>query len=269
MRSEMGASSARISSYMGISSVPPRPNAGSVVRHGREVWMRSLVMVLLLAGCWSTEDRIAQVEEKVKDEMVVHHKEVLAARDAVIAGDHANATSALGALAERLPLEGLDRGRQQPLIDVVRAGAKADDLDAVARAVGKAGAACGTCHKAVGATPPTEAGPKPKAGSDVPSQMRLHHWALLTMWDGLVRGDDGAFASAAQALNATPMIPSGTPVDAPVPPEAAQLEIRVHDMAAKAARAGDPLERGKAVGKMLGTCQQCHLLMDGGPAKSE
>ena len=230
--------------------------------------MRLVALLVLLTGCWSTEDRIAQSEEKVKDEMVVHHTEVLAARDAIVAGDHANATDALGALAGRLPLDGLDRGRQQALMDAVVAGAKAEDLDAAARALGQVGAACGSCHRAVGAKPPPEAGDKPVVGSDVKSQMALHHWAMLTLWDGLVRGDDATFSNAAQALNATPMIPSGTPVDAPVPPDAAALEIRVHDLAARAARAGSPQERAKAVGDLLGTCQQCHLLLDGGPGSS-
>ena len=64
--------------------------------------MRLVALLVLLTGCWSTEDRIAQSEEKVKDEMVVHHTEVLAARDAIVAGDHANATDALGALAGQL-----------------------------------------------------------------------------------------------------------------------------------------------------------------------
>lgn len=227
--------------------------------------MRTLLCTLCLCACWSTEDRTALQEEAVKDEMVDHHKEVLGARDAIVAGDHATATAALGSLAERMPLDGLDIGRQQALLQTVRAGAKANDLKSAARAVGQAAAACGQCHRAVGAQPPAEAGEKPEAGSDVPSQMRLHHWALLTLWDGLVRGDDAAFSNAANALQATPMIPSGTPLDAPVPPEAARLEIRVHDLAGSAARKSTLPERGKVVGDLLGTCQQCHGLLGGGP----
>lgn len=228
--------------------------------------MRRVLVALCLMGCWGTDARIAEGEEAVRDAMVVHHKEVLAARDAVIAGDHENATRALGALAARLPLKNVDPARQRNLESVVREGAEAQDLRGVARAVGKAGAACGTCHRAIGSKPPEEAGPKPIVSQEVKEQMKLHRWAMLTLWDGLVRGDTPAFANAAQALQATPMIPTGTPIGAPVPREAVALEIRVHDLAARAARVDSHLERGKVVGDLLHTCQQCHAVMNGGPA---
>lgn len=227
--------------------------------------VRTSVLLLPLAACWGTDARTALSEEKQKDAMVEHHREVLGARDAIIAGDLRTAKSALGALAERLPLPGLDGPLQEALEGAASQGAAAEDLDGVSLALGDAAAVCGTCHKAQGTRPTGETGPAPEVGRDVKSQMALHRWASMRLWEGLVAGDDRMMQEATAALRSAPMVPSGTQVDSPLPPEATALEVKVHDLAAKAAGAPDARARGRAYGQMLATCARCHAMLDGGP----
>lgn len=222
-------------------------------------------LIVLSSGCWGTDTRTSLAEEETKDGMAEHHTEVMAARDAIIGGDLDTAKKALTALQKRLPLHAVSGSAQAPLELAVAQTLRADDLDGVARGLGEVGGACGTCHRANGAKPPSDAGDRPVVGTDVKSQMRLHRWAAVRLWDGLIAADDGALNEASMALSSTPMIPSGTQLDSPVPPEATALEIRVHDLAARAARAPDMRAKGRAVGELLSTCQQCHALMDGGP----
>jgi cytochrome c553 len=228
--------------------------------------MRAWVGLIVLAcGCWGTDTRTALLEEQTRDGMGEHHAEVQAARDAVIAGDLQAGKKALEGLKKRLPLAAVSGSAQAPLELAVTATVGADDLDGFARGLGEVAAACGTCHRASGARPPGDAGSRPPIGGDLASQMVLHRWAMVRLWDGLVAADEGVMADASTALAAAPMVPSGTPLDSPVSPEATALEVRVHDLAARAVRAPDLRAKGRAVGEMLSTCHQCHLLTSGGP----
>ena len=234
--------------------------------------LHTLASWLLLSCVARQEGRLDNRQEVVSEAMAGHLGEAAQARDAVIAGDMAGARAALLALRARLPLAAL---APQParieggFIADVDAAIEAPDLPTLAEHLGEMAQGCGACHTASGLRIPVDTGgrvPTGQAGSTptVTARMLLHQEADLVMWSALVAGDEGAFVSAAEAMRRSTLVPSGIAVDAPVPPLAAELEVRVQDLAALASRESDG--RGLYLGRMLGTCAQCHGLLARGPA---
>lgn len=226
----------------------------------------------LLACVTSQEARLDAREEAVDRGMSGHLGEARLARDAVIAGDLAAAKQALSTLRGRLPLGSLapQQARLEvQLIQAVQAGQTAADLPAMGEALGQIAQACGACHLSAGLSIPVEAGlgapgATEPTGTTVAARMDGHMWATEQMWAALVAGDDIAFQEGAEAMGRSGLVPTGLPADAPVPPLAAELEVQVQDMAALAVRS--PEARGRHLGRMLGSCAQCHQLLGAGPS---
>lgn len=234
---------------------------------------------LCLSCVTSQEARLDAREEVVDRAMSGHLGEARRARDAVVGGDLAGAQEALATLRGRLPLGSL--APQQARLEVgfiqaVEAARATTDLPALGESLGQVAQACGACHLAAGLAIPLDAelaapsatepgGGAATAGATVAAHMDGHMWATEQMWAALVVGDDIAFQEGAEALARSSLVPSGMPADAPVPPLAAELEVRVHDLAALAVRS--PEARGRHLGQMLGTCAQCHQLLGTGPAR--
>ena len=106
-----------------------------------------------------------------------------------------------------------------------------------------------------------EQAPQPEAGDgSVASVMALHAYGAREMWAGLVIPDSERVKKGAEALGSAVLTPTGTPVGSPVSPLATELEVRVHDLAAHAARTDEAAQRASAYGRMLGTCAACHSL---------
>ena len=219
-------------------------------------------LLLLLLGCWE-DRREALREEEVLDEMIEHWASGETARDAVIEGDLDAAKEAGRELAERLPIDNLEtlEAVQAELKAHATTLAAAKDIDAAGLAVGRMAATCGRCHQANRVEIGLSAPEPPKAGDGLDRQMELHQYAATKMWFGVVEPSEDKAKAAAKALTDNPMVPSGLQADSPVPPVATELEVRVHDLASKAARASDPTAIGEAYGKMLGTCAACHDLL--------
>lgn len=228
------------------------------------------------SGCiTSQEARLDAREEVVGRQMGGHLGEARLARDAVVAGDLAAAQAALKTLRGRLPLGSMapQQARLEAVfIQKVEAAQATSDLPAMGEALGQLAQACGDCHLTAGLELPVEAEldapgaaepPTPAPPVTVAAGMDGHMWATAQMWAALVAGDDAAFQEGAEAMGRSSLVPSGLPADAPVPPLAAELEVRAQDLAALAARSDSM--RGQHLGQMLGTCAQCHQLLGKGP----
>lgn len=233
----------------------------------RTVMVALALPLLCIPACVAKqESRLETRHEVVSQAMSGHLGEAAHARDAVIAGDLEATQRALLELRARLPLPSLPpQGLRHDAVFVVAVDSAltARDLGSAATAVGEIAQACGACHTALGLSmavvPPAEPGP----GATVVARMGQHRDAAAQMWSSVVAGDAAAFASGAELLRSSTLVPSGTAADAPVPALAAELEVRVHDLAALAVRSPD--ERGRYLGQMLGTCAQCHALLARGP----
>jgi hypothetical protein len=226
-----------------------------------------LPLLIALSCVTHQEARLEARHEDVSEAMAGHLVEAAQARDALVAGDLDGTRAALLALRRRLPLESLPpQGlpHDARLMGTVDQALTVGSATEVAPLLGQIAQTCGTCHTALGLTLPVDATPVTAEGGTVTAHMRQHQLAAQAMWSALVAGDEAAFDRGAEALLTSTLAPSGTSVDAPVPPLAAELEVRVHDLAGLAVRNAE--ERGRHFGELLGTCAQCHDLLSQGPA---
>lgn len=224
----------------------------------------------LALACFSQEERLEVGQQRLEDQMEDHWAAVGRAREAVVRGDVPAARAAAGEVAAAVPMVALPerlRPQEQGLLAAARSTADAIEPDEVARGVGRMVAACGACHQAQGLTLELESWPLPGAGGDVRSQMARHAWAAERVEQGLITGREQAFDEALGALVDAPMIPTGTPVDGRGFGDAVMLEIRVHDLAAQAARADAEADRARIYGELLTTCASCHALVRSSPGR--
>jgi cytochrome c553 len=228
-------------------------------------------MVLLLLGmaCWSDEERTDAATVDLVEEMSAHDAEAEAMRAAVVRGDVAGVHAAATRLRERLPLGALPedaRYDELPLRDAVARAVSAPDLSSAASAAADVAAACGGCHDKRGVQFPQPTADRPDPALEgLPAAMARHHWAARRMWDGLLLPSQAAFVEAAEVLGPGDLAPTGTAVGSGLHPLAVDLEVRVHDLTAQAARTDDPAARARATGALLETCGTCHGAMGGGP----
>ena len=218
---------------------------------------------LVLMGCWGTEERVAAQEEMLRMEMDDHWREGEAARDAIVQGDLDAARAAAGALAERIPVEGVPpdiEPLQAHMGEAARTLAGAEDLTRAARHLGALARTCGACHDQTAGGPQVRAAAPPEAPG-LEGAMARHQWAAEKMWLALVEPNETAWDEAVYALSLAPLVPSGTPADSPLPPLATEIELGVHELARSAQAAGSPEVQARHYGEMLVSCAACHLLL--------
>ena len=231
-----------------------------------------MILALLLLCCANRQEtRLDERHEQLMPQMGEHAAEANALRDGLIAGELSRVREAALTLRARLPLgPALPHAGQVPeamLLSATDAVLAAPDLPTVAPEVGRVARACGACHQGLGIQVATLDATLPalEDPSSVRARMGGHARAAAMMWSAMVAGDPAALALGAEQMKGAALLPSGSTVDGPVPPEAAQLELRVQDLAGLAARAEDEDARGRHLGELLGTCAECHRLLTAGP----
>ena len=161
-------------------------------------------------------------------------------------------------------------GFEQALIQDARAAAAATSLDAVAQKTAAIAAHCGDCHQAAGLSPnpPARLPATTKTGdqSTLQAGMSAHAHAEEQLWRGLMRPALADFRAASNTLAEATILPTGTGADSPLPQEVTDLEVAVHDLAARAARTEAPADRARFYGEILATCGACHRSLGRGPA---
>lgn len=199
--------------------------------------------------------------EATRDAMAGHWASATAARDAVIAGDLA-AAKAVGASFKDRPAEDdlIARDARKRLASRYLALERASDLPAAAKAVGEIALVCGGCHTKEGVTRSFEP-PEPHGAS----AMQHHKAGAGWMWAGVVGSSNRLFDYGVKVLAEGNLVPGGMPLGTPDQRAAAQLEIKVQDLAAAAGRTTDPKRRAALFGEMIGTCAACHQVTAGGP----
>jgi cytochrome c553 len=231
------------------------------------------VILLGLAACGTSSAEPTEDERAhVRDQMAGHHADAVAIRDAIVAGDMAEVKAGAKRLRDRLPMQDLPAGTATPeraFVDRLLKLEAARDTAMAGEALGGLVGACAACHQAVGATPEVPAAPEPAGGDTLAASMAAHRHAANEMWAGLVIPAPERVKRGAEVLSTAVLTPTGTPVGSPLSPLATELEVRVHDLAASAARTDDPAQRASAWGRMLGTCAACHAVTHGGPQSGE
>jgi cytochrome c553 len=229
-------------------------------------------LLLLSMACWSDDERTDLAGVELVEEMSAHHAEAEAMRTALVRGDVEGVNEAATRLRKRLPLDALPadaRYDELPLRDAVGRASSAPDLTSAASAAADVAAACGGCHAKRGVSFPQPTGERPDPALDgVRAAMARHHWAARRMWDGLLLPSQAAFVEAAEVLGPGDLAPAGSTVGSALPSLTVELEVRVHDLAAQAARMEDPAGRVRATAGILETCGVCHGAMGGGPPAS-
>jgi len=223
--------------------------------------MRSLLALALLTGCVApTVPARSETPAPTPDAPVLamHRRLILVdgMREAVILADLEGAGEKSRKLARLEPIEGAPPEWGPWLARIRDAAARVDDtwtLDSASRTVADVGRTCGGCHGYLDAGP-TFSGdgtpPVPKEG--VRGHMTHHKAAVDGMWEGLITADTLRFARAAKALSDTRIR------DEAVGPQ----EQRLHDLAARAAKARSLASRADVFGSVLSACADCHQARD-------
>ena len=196
--------------------------------------------------------------------MAAHFSQVVEIRDAVVDGDVDATRSPARWLAnpkgEDFPMPGaadaIERMRSEGRIIL----AQKEIMD-IAQSAARLGATCGACHTTVKDGPtfkvPAEP-PMAAAGATPEAHMVRHAWASERLWEGLIGPSEASWILGAAALNSTPMDfgPAGS-----APPQAAELEKKVIELAKSAREAHTLPDRAAVYGQLLQTCAACHTYL--------
>lgn len=210
------------------AAAPPAPASGDVVKHMHE--------------------HLAKVQD-------VHQ--------AVVRGDLDGAKTAAGWFANHEELPGMpDKAQAVPAMKrAAREVAESKDLKTAGDATAAMAAACGSCHRAAGATPtfPAAAAP-PKAANPTARRMMEHQRAVDMLYQGLVGPSDELWARGAETLKASPLEGDTFPAATRLSKEALAAQVETHEVALKAAGAKVTEERADAYGDLIAGCATCHSL---------
>ncbi len=146
------------------------------------------------------------------------------------------------------------------LKQAARKAADAKDIPAAAAATAQMIAACGDCHRAAGVVPaPPKPATPPNVGGSV-GHMLEHKVATDFMSEGLIIPSDSLWKQGATDLKEAPLRPAQLPRDQKLTPQIAAAEDHVHQLADRAAQAGEESTRVDVYGQLIATCAQCHGL---------
>jgi cytochrome c556 len=198
-----------------------------------------------------------------------HYQHVGEAQTAVIEGQLDQARTALRSVAEHDSIPGLPaeaRPFEAALRKNAAAGVEAPDLAAAARATGRMGASCGSCHQALQRGPRFSLAGSPEASDrPVSKAMLLHQWGADRMWDGLISASDSSWVAGARAI-ADPSTYQElfNPRSARGESMRALAEV-LQSAGRQAISATDPERRAALHGEVISTCAACHQLSNAKP----
>lgn len=214
-----------------------------------------LTIMGLLTGC----SLFGRSESTLEDHMQAHFSLVGEVQSAIIQGDLERARQAGLRLAEHPEHQDLPQGIKNPIEDVrafSRSVSRSTSIQDAARCTAEIGAACGRCHRAAGVGPQLQTSVMPPPGAASGTHMLRHAWAADRLWEGLVVPSDRLWQAGAVALTEDPIF---SPDDIGGQ-EARVLAREIHDLGAEARRLEDPGMRSGILGRILGTCADCHAL---------
>ncbi len=194
----------------------------------------------------------------LKKRMTEHFTKAAAMKNAVIHGDVATLKKEADWMAKHELSQAPDnwRSHMQAMHTAAQHAVDAKDLDSAAQAVAEMGAACGSCHKALGG-PKLEPGTPPAEGSGAALHMIRHQWAADRMWDGLIGPSDTSWAKGADVLADAPLTERALNGEKSIPPEVELFAQKVHSYGAKG-RDAKAAARASLYGEFLATCAGCH-----------
>jgi len=180
---------------------------------------------------------------------------------AVIAGDLAAAKAPAEWIAKHAGMPNMPADWEPylpPMREAAEVAAGATDLVTAAKATARMGAACGKCHKGLGAHVQFDIEGALAEGGDAVSHMQRHVWASGRLWEGLVVPSGEVWQSGAQALDEVPLVPEEVTEDSAIFTQVKGTANHVHELGAAARQAGDPDTRAAVYGEFLATCASCH-----------
>ncbi len=202
----------------------------------------------------STPERMAEMRHHFTQVMTVH--------EAVIRGDLA----AVREPAERLAGIAVPAGLPPvaaPFVanlrQAARRAAEAKTLAAAAAATVTMVGECANCHQAVGVYPVPSVPATHDLGGIV-GHMLEHQRAADEMLQGLLIPSPAQWRRGAERLEVAALHPSELPRDRQWTMEIRGAEARVHQVAAKAVKAGSPSARAATYVELLSSCATCHSL---------
>jgi len=231
----------------------------------------ALAVTTLLAACGGSPQpsgTAAGAQTPPQADVVKHMHDHLAqveeVQQAVVRGDLDDARAAAKQFAEHQVLEGMPSTVKPAIADMLQAAqtvSTAGDLKAAGEGTGAMVTACGSCHRAMSASPGFPAPPEPaKAASPTTARMLEHQQAVEMLYHGLIAPSEELWAKGAQALKASPLKADAFPLDANLAREALDAQSRAHEAAEKAAEAKAPWQRAHIYGELIGECASCHAL---------
>ena len=228
---------------------------------GSRVGSLTLSAAVLLAGAACGDGGRAPEAEQVAAHMEDHFAKADELQRAVIAGDLAAAKAPAEWIVDHAEMPNMPAEWEPylpPMRDAARVVAGATDLVTAAKATARMGAACGTCHRALGAHVQFDIEGALAEGGDAVSHMQRHVWASGRLWEGLVVPSGEVWQSGAQALDEVPLVPEEVTEDSAIFAQVKGTANHVHELGAAARQAGDADTRAAVYGEFLATCASCH-----------
>ena len=227
---------------------------------GSRVGSLTISAAVVLAGA-ACGDREPPEPGEVAAHMQDHFAKVDELQRAVIAGNLEAAKPPAKWLAEHAAMSGMPEAWKPylpPLREAAEVAGGATDLVTAAKATARTGAACGECHKALGARVQFNIEGALPEGGDAVSHMQRHVWASGRLWEGLVVPSGEVWQSGAQALDEVPLVPEEVTEDTAAFAEVKATANHVHDLGKAARQAGDAATRAAIYAEFLATCAKCH-----------
>jgi mono/diheme cytochrome c family protein len=136
----------------------------------------------------------------------------------------------------------------------------AADLGSAAAATASLLVTCGECHRATGRMPAPAAASARRTVGGLVGHMLEHDIAADEMFRGLVIPSASSWREGAKRLRTAPLRRSALSPTGNVPRPAADLEKRVHAIAAEAAAADNQSRRATIYADFISQCAGCHAL---------
>jgi len=230
-----------------------------------------LIPLLAVVGCSqpqpaAEQPKAAEPAKPAVDVSKLMHEQlarVTVMQEAVIRGDLEASVEPAKWIVDNLDSKGLPEGTSQIVADLKKSAgvvAEAKDLKNAATATAMVVSYCGTCHTAAKVTPAIAEPAKPAGSAAVASHMMEHQWATDLMYQGLVIPSEERWQKGLDAMKGSPLAAKDLPKDTKLTKEIVALEVRVHELAAKAKAATDIGTKVALYGDALAGCAGCHSL---------
>jgi hypothetical protein len=191
-----------------------------------------------------------------------HFAEVAEIHDAIIRGD----LPAVGRPAtelSRMPVPPGTLAIGVPFVvaisDQARTVLVAADLEAAATATARMLQQCGECHRTARVAPLRPAPPVPEVGG-LAGHMLEHQRAVDELLQGLVVPSASQWNRGAERLRTAPLSQADLPAGSGLAGSVRRADERVHQIAARAAKATMPSTRSGVYADLQTTCAECHSL---------